>query len=456
MKVPASRGRFLEYVNLDNAASTPPLARVVHSITALADWYASIHRGSGYKSKLATDAFEEARETVARFVGADSSKQAVIFVKHTTEAVNKVARQLQQQDDGLVLATYLEHHSNLLPWRHRTNMIALSPDRNNEVDLEQLEHALESNNGMVRLVAITGASNVTGYMPPIHSIASIAHRHAAKIFVDAAQLAPHHPIDIRPPEDPEHLDFVAFSGHKMYAPYGSGVLIGPRDFFSNGIPDQPGGGAITAVTDETTEWADLPDREEAGSPNVMGAVAMAVAIGWIEEFGLATLLEHERLLNQRLIEGLKTLPNVALLGWTSAEQAKERLGITTFLIKNMHHALAADALAWEWGIGVRSGCFCAHPLLLRLLQLSETEIESARLAMVGRQYGEIPGAIRASFAPYNTIGEVDLLIEAVAEVSSGNLNEDYVLNSATGDYEPQGGWPPRPSLTDLFSEPATV
>ncbi len=449
VKVPIFGGREVPYINFDNAASTPPLRSVQKVLADFGSWYSSVHRGSGYKSRLSTEAYEEARRVVASFVGADESHQTVIFVKNTTEAANKVARKLALIDGRPILTTLLEHHSNLLPWRHRNVAVLTGVGDDGRLDLEALERALREEAGRIALVAVTGASNVTGYMPPIHSVAEIAHRHGARIFVDAAQLAPHYPIDIRPHDDPGHLDFVAFSAHKMYAPYGSGALVGPREFFEQGEPDVVGGGAVSMVTESETVWNSAPDREEAGSPNVMGAVALAVAIGTLQSWGLETIVEHERALTRHLFDGLTSLGGVSIYGVADREDLGDRLGILTFNLGDKHHQFVATALSWEWGIGVRSGCFCAHPYLLYLLGLDEGAIASARTAILNGTHAVVPGALRASFAPYNTFEEVDVLLEAAGAILRGDLSDEYQQDAVSGSFSPRSGWPSVPSIFEM-------
>ncbi|HYL08608.1 MAG TPA: aminotransferase class V-fold PLP-dependent enzyme, partial [Candidatus Udaeobacter sp.] len=271
LPVPILGGRTVTGINFDNAASTPPLKRVRDQVTGFSDLYSSVHRGTGYKSRMSTDAYEHAREQVAQFLHVDAATQVVIFVKGTTDALNRIAAEQARLDGRHVLVTEMEHHADLLPWRHRSGHIMVGLTEDGHLDLAAIERTLIDANGGIGLVAVCGASNVTGFVSPIHEVAELAHRHGARISVDAAQLAPHHRIDVRPANDPGHLDFVSMSGHKMYAPYGAGVLVAPRDFFS-GAPEVMGGGAISIVTWDDTVWADLPDREEAGSPNVIGAV----------------------------------------------------------------------------------------------------------------------------------------------------------------------------------------
>src|SRR5438128_3135063 len=218
--------------NFDNAASTPPFTRVRDMVNRFSDLYSSVHRGTGYKSRLSTEAYEEAREQVSRFLCVDEKNQVVIFVKGTTDALNRIAAEEARLDGRQVLVTEMEHHADLLPWRHRSGHVMVGLSEEGHTDVDAIENSLKQSHGKISLVAVCGASNVTGFVSPIHDVAELAHRYGARISVDAAQLAPHHRIDVGPADDPRHLDFVSLSGHKMYAPYGAGVLVAPRDFFA--------------------------------------------------------------------------------------------------------------------------------------------------------------------------------------------------------------------------------
>ncbi len=439
LPVPILGGGTVTGINFDNAASTPPLERVRDAVTAFSDLYSSVHRGTGYKSRLATEAYEQARELVAKFLCVDERAQVVIFVKGTTDALNRIAAEQARLDGRQVLVTEMEHHADLLPWRHRSGhvMVGLSPD--GRIDLDEIEHELEAHDGQIGLVAVCGASNVTGFVSPIHEVAKIAHRHGALVSVDAAQLAPHHPIDVRPPDDPGHLDFVSLSGHKMYAPYGAGVLVAPRDFFA-GAPEVMGGGAISIVTWDDTVWADLPDREEAGSPNVIGAVALGVAIETLTELGFEEMLRHEVELGGRLLEGLSNIPGVGVLGEFKSRTDSSRLALASFVVEGLHHGLVAAALSHEWGIAVRHGCFCANPYVFHLLHMNRDDVQSVEAEVTAGHRRALPGAVRASLAPYNTESEIDRFLDAVDRIARGKMKSTYE-QSPDGTFAPAGGWP---------------
>jgi len=439
LPVPVLGGGSVTGINLDNAASTPPLTRVRDMVNRFSDLYSSVHRGTGFKSRLSTEAYEQARELVSDFLGVDEKAQVVIFVKGTTDALNRIAAEEARLDGRQVLVTEMEHHADLLPWRHRSGHVMVGLSDDGHIDLDAIEHALKAAEGRISLVAVCGASNVTGFVSPIHDIAELAHRHGARVSVDAAQLAPHHRIEARKANDPGHLDFISFSGHKMYAPYGAGVLVAPRDFFA-GAPEVMGGGAISIVTWDDTVWADLPDREEAGSPNVIGAVALGVAIETLMELGFERMLDDELALGRRMLAGLSEIPGVGVLGGTDPCTHASRLALASFVIGGMHHGLVAAALSHEWGIAVRHGCFCANPYVFHLLRMSKDDVTAVESEVTAGRKKALPGAVRASLAPYNTEAEVDRFLDAVRHIARGHIRATYE-QSADGTYSPAGGWP---------------
>jgi cysteine desulfurase/selenocysteine lyase len=420
MKVPTEKGSR-RYINLDNAASTPPFTGVIKHLNNISAWYSGVHRGSGYKSGYSTEQYEAARETIAQFVGADLRHNVVIFTKNTTDSINKVRHYLPYLPGEIVIFSRMEHHSNELPWMDGPyHMIRLKRDR---LDLEELEDYLRKQRGRIKLVAVTGCSNVSGYTPPIYTIAEIAHLYDAKILVDGAQLVPHRPVNLLPDHDPRHIDFLAFSAHKMYAPFGAGVLIGPKWLFSKGNPSQVGGGTIKFLTPEEIFWTVPPDREEAGSPNVLGALAVAEACRIISGIGWLNLINHEKELIAYAMRELTRVPGITIYG----KNSENRVGVVSFNIEGIHHRQVADYLAKVHGIGVRSGCFCARRYVIELLQLDIKEL----LAKLGGRESlpdEImPGMVRISFGCYNQIAEIDLLCEALMELIHQETTKPLLL-----------------------------
>ncbi|MCJ7625238.1 MAG: aminotransferase class V-fold PLP-dependent enzyme, partial [Anaerolineaceae bacterium] len=364
-QVPLLDGSQRTYVNLDNAASTPALRPVFDKVIEFMDWYSSIHRGTGFKSQVSTRVYDEAHEIACEFVGADPQENAVIFGKNATESLNKLARRIPFRPGDVVLTTIMEHHSNDLPWRPVAQVEHIDVDENNALDESHLDHLLQQFAGHVRMIVIAGASNVTGYINPIHRIAQKAHHVGAEILVDAAQLAPHRAIDMRSNDDPQHIDYLVTAAHKMYAPFGASVLIGKKATFLQGDPDLVGGGTVAIVTTDRVGWAELPDREEAGSPNVVGAIAQAKTMLSLNEIGMQAIAEHEAELTAYLLKKLNKLDTVQVYGLSDPGRAHERVGVVPITVEGKSHYLVAAILSAEGGIGVRNGCFCAHPYLFR-------------------------------------------------------------------------------------------
>ena len=440
-EVPIIGGARRRYVNLDNAASTPVLVEVMEAVNRFMHWYSSVHRGAGYKSQVASRAYEDARRVVLGFVGADPATHVAIFVKNTTEAINKLAARLDLQRGDVVLVSQLEHHSNDLPWRAHAQIERIGVNALGGLDEAHLDALLAQFAGRVRLVAISGGSNVTGHVPAIHRIAVKVHAAGARFMVDAAQLAPHRAIDMRPLIDPAHLDYVALSGHKLYAPFGTGVLIGRRDTFEQGAPDQRGGGTVRFVSHDDVAWADAPDRDEAGSPNVVGAVALAEALKVLTRIGMTHLARHEAILTAHALRRLAAIPQVQVYGDADPATAEARLGVIAFRVSDLPHGLVAAILSNEFAIGVRNGCFCAHPYLMSLLKLDLETARRVRTALLRDERLGVPGLVRVSFGLYNTLADVDAFADALAVIARGEHVGVYVAVPDTGEYLPQGHVP---------------
>jgi selenocysteine lyase/cysteine desulfurase len=429
--VPCLDGSERPYRDLDSAASTPAMTAVAEAVADFLPWYSSVHRGAGYKSRTATAAYERARDRVLAFAGRPTAgrDEVAVIVRNTTEAINHLAYRLAAAPGDVVVTTVVEHHANLLPWARvaERRWVECGPDGTFGTD--DVVAALEASPRPV-LLALTGASNVTGWLPPVDEICAAAHERGVPVALDAAQLAPHRPLPAGP-------DFVAFSGHKLYAPFGAGALIGPRATFSVGDPFLAGGGAVDLVDLDEVIWSEPPEREEAGSPNVVGAVAFGAALTELGRIGWEAIVAHESRLARRLKAGLAAIDGVRLLG---PGTTTETLAVAAFTVDGLHHALVAARLSAEWGIGVRHGCFCAHPYLLRLLGVGADEVATARAQVLAGDRRHIPGAVRASCGLGTTEADVDALLEALAALAGGAPPPvPYVQDPVTGDFWPETG-----------------
>lgn len=454
IEIPTLNGGSRRYINFDNAASTPPLRAVKKAVNEFTNYYSSVHRGNGYKSQLSTHAYEFSRETVLKFLGADPQTHTCIFVKNTTEAINKLARRFPftpQRD--IVISSGMEHHSNDLPWRSVAKVIHIRMTEEGKLDESHFDEVLDKYSNQVALVAIAAATNVTGFINPYHRLAEKAHRAGAQIALDCAQLAPHRKIDMLPIEDPAHIDYVAISAHKLYAPFGTGALIGLNETFAQGDPDMTGGGTVDVVTLDDVVWTIPPKRDEAGSPNTIGAIALAAAIYQLEEIGMDAIAEHESQLTAYTLKQLNQMKNINIYGDNKPDQAADRLGVIPFNLQERSHILVAAILGYEFGIGIRNGLFCAHPYALHLLNVSRERSREFRQQIISGDRSNRPGFLRASFGLYNSFNEVDIFIDALMQIQAGKFEGEYLQNRASGDFIPQG-W--EPDFEKYFSFPEMI
>jgi len=437
-KVPMLDGTYRAYTNFDNASTAPTLKPVLDKVNEFMGWYASVGRGAGFKSNLCTEVLEEVRGLIYKFVGASSEQHAVIFGKNTTEAINKLAHRLPFSPGDIVLSSMMEHHSNDLPWRAVADVRYIGVDKRGALDIDHLERLIQQYSDKVQLVSITGASNVTGYINPIYEIAEIVHSVEAKLCVDAAQLVPHRKVSMGNVEDAKHIDYLAFCAHKMYAPFGIGVLVGLRESFLRGSPDFVGGGTVDLVTPDRVLWANLPAREEAGTPNVVGAVALAKAMLCLQEIGLDEIAHHEACLTSYLLGRLANIEQIIVYGDDDPERSITRLGVVPIEVEGVAHQLVSAILAMEGGIAVRNGLFCAHPYALHLLKASAAKVNTLASDLKKGVRSQLPGLTRISFGMYNCESEVDVLVELLERICQGRYQGQYVQDLSTGQFSPQG------------------
>ena len=382
------RGHRLAY--LDSAASAQKPRAVISAVRAMIEEkYANVHRGAHFLGQEATDAFEAARDKIARFVNAGDD-YAVVFTRNATEAVNLVAaswgRSNLREGDEIVLSD-MEHHANIVPWQlvmketgARLRVVSVCDDGSFPMDL--YEAALGDR---TRLVAMTHCSNVLGTIPPIREIVRLARERGAVTLVDGAQAVAHVPVDV----DDVGADFYTFTGHKLYSPTGIGVLCGRRDLLNAMPPYQGGGEMIARVTFERTTFREAPARFEAGTPPIVEAVGLGAAVEYLTELGMDRVAAHDQELLAYAVERLSDVPGVRFYG-----TAPEKVGILSFTLEAAHpHDVVT--IVDRTGVAVRAGHHCAQPLMDR--------------------FG-IAGTVRASFGVYSTPEDVDALAAALGTV----------------------------------------
>lgn len=378
-------------VYLDNAATTQkPLCVLDAMRHEYLNANANVHRGVHYLSQQATELHEAARETVRRFINAGKTEE-VIFTRGTTESINLVAssfcEEFMKEGDEIIVSV-MEHHSNIVPWQLqaacRGVAVRVIP-MNDEGELDMEAYA-----GMfterTKIVSVVHVSNVLGTVNPVREMIRIAHSHGVPVLIDGAQSTPHFKVDVQELD----CDFFAFSGHKIYGPTGIGVLYGKEEWLERMPPYQGGGEMIESVTFEKTVFQSLPFKFEAGTPDYIATHGLAVALDYVNDIGLENISSHERELTSYCMEQMRSIDGIALFGTSEHKDA-----VVSFLVGDIHH-LDMGTLLDRLGIAVRTGHHCAQPVMQR--------------------YG-IQGAVRASFAMYNTKDEIDALVDGVRRVS---------------------------------------
>jgi selenocysteine lyase/cysteine desulfurase len=397
---------------LDHGASTHPPCSVLDTYRDFLErYYANIHRGNHYLSQKASALFDNVTQVVLDFVGGDSRKSGVVFTANTTTALD-IASYLMQQQEGATLVSNMEHHSNDLPHRRRGEVHRIDVLDDGSLDYADLEAKLKRHR--IKLVAITGASNVTGYMPDIHRIARLAHANGARILVDGAQLLAHHAVELHDGSGDGQIDFFAAAGHKAYAPFGAAFLVAPLDLLDEAEPYIPGGGTVKFVTEDDVVWAEGVERHTGGTPNIPGVIALGEGLKWLAQIGLDWVRDHELALLKQYESELRAIDGVEFLGNI---QPDEKIGSLAFNIRGLHHDSASAILNNSYGIATRNGCFCAHPYLTKLLNC--TDPEAVRRKVEAGEEVELPGAVRASIGIYNNEHDLDKLVHAVRELAEG-------------------------------------
>ena len=398
------KGRIIP-INLDNAATTPPFKRVMKKILETSEYYGSIERGDGQKSLYCSDLYEESRNYLLKYFNAPEDIYTAIFVANTTDGLNMLSNILINSKDDIVITTRMEHHSNDLPWRGKCNLKYVEVREDGRININDIEELVDKYRERIKYITITGASNVTGYINDIKRIAKLIHKYGGKIIVDGAQLVPHKRVSMCQEDSSENIDFLVFSGHKIYAPFGSGAIIGLKESFNMNPPDSKGGGTVDLVLDDREIWLNTPEKNEAGTPNLFGAVAIMEAMKEVERIGFDTIEKNEKELLKYIIDGLKDLSRVRL--YADNENINDRLGILVFTIDGMSYEEVGEKLSEVRGIGVRQGGFCSHPYTRRVLGIADNELQNY-ISKNG-----VPGLVRVSLGIYNTKKEANIFLETI-------------------------------------------
>lgn len=426
-RYPVVGGEMRRRVYLDSAASTLRLGVVQQILDRFQPHYANTHSTLHYAARLSTTEYAWAHRMVLEFVAADPARWMCFFAgSGTTAGMNRVARTLRRARPGrdVVVTSTMEHHSNDLPHRrHFAEVVHVASEPSGRslggVDMNRLRAVLETHGARVNYVAVTGVSNVTGFVNPIHDIAALAHRHGALVVVDAAQMVAHAPLRVSgAPDAARDLDVVVFSGHKVYAPGSPGVVVARRDLFAAVEPDEVGGGMVdTVMLDRYTVAQGFPEREEAGTPNIAGAIGLAASLCALHGIGMELIAAKEREIMSYALRRLSAVPGITIYGPADAD-ACPLVGVVAFNLEGCDHAFTAAVLNDYFNIAVRNECFCAQPYVREMVMMSLEEAaaelsndELERLAEHRR------GMVRASFGIYTTFEDIDALVFAVQAIA---------------------------------------
>ena len=440
-------GEITRRIYLDSTASTLMMGIAHRTGEKFLQHYSNTHSLMHFSAKIATKTYTWVHEKILQFVQADPEHYTCFFTgSGTTSGMNRIARvfnHLQPKKD-VVLVSIMEHHSNDLPHRkHGGHVIHIPVDTHESkmgcVDMDLLDHYLAEYEGRVNYVSVTGISNVTGIINPINEVAKLAHHYGAYVVVDAAQMVAHVPIVMSGHSDPEmNVDALIFSGHKTYAPGSPGVVIVRKDLMENIEPEEVGGGMVDRVFPERYYVTnDFPDREEAGTQNILGAITLGAAIHVLDQIGMENVLEEDTQLTHYCLEEMLKIPEVVIYGETCMKTCP-RAGTISFNMKNLNHGLVAAILNDYFNIAVRNECFCAHPYVEKMLELTHhIQINEARAKQITDWHTEPwMGMVRVSFGLYNTKDDVDHFIYALKQIISNQdeYEKNYTINEQ-GDYE---------------------
>lgn len=452
-------GKKTKRIYLDSTASTLMMGAAYNAIESFYEHYANTHSLLHFSAKIATQNYYWAHDRILSFLKTDAEKYACFYTgSGTTAGINRMARVFRdfQPDRDVVLVSLMEHHSNDLPHRKHAGKVVHIPLDDHEgqpgcINMEILKEKLEQYKDRINYIAMTGVSNVTGIINPIYDIAELAHQYGALILVDGAQMAAHIPVQISGHSNPlRNIDAFVFSGHKTYVPGSPGVVICRKDILLSMEPEEVGGGMVDQVhVDRYTILDQFPDREEAGTPNIPGAIGLAAAIDVLDKIGMEFIYEEETALINNALEQIKQIENVIIYGTTNCKTCPRAASIS-FNIRGLDHGLVAAILNDYHNIAVRNACFCAHPYVKEMII---EEVLGSEIDLNDVEFNDElkikAGMVRASFGIYSTNNDVAALVTALKDIVDrrDEYSSLYLLDK-TGNYCHKTF---KPAETDLFN-----
>lgn len=410
--VTLATGREARVALLNNAATTPPFKVTLDAVNDFLFTYGALNRGAGPHASITCNRVQEAVEAIRAFVN-PAPDQVLLFREHTTSATNLFVRICDLDRFDVVLTSPIEHTSNNLPWRFNTRAEIVEAEAfdDGSIDFDDLERKAGMYGRRLKVVALNGASNTTGYLADIRRASGIAHRHGALLFIDAAQLAPSRKLDL----SNDGIDAVAFSAHKVYAPFGTGVLVLPGKLLKD-RPVDPGGGTVDMVTGTDVIWKVNPaHRYQAGTWNSVGIVALGASCKAITEATWEAVVAHERALIEHAVKRLSAVEGLRL--HVAPEKYREdRLGIFPFNLYGFHHMLLSAILGYEYGIETRAGTICNHRVIRRWFGVTDSDQQRIESEISKGNRLASYGIVRASLGLHNTVEDIDLLADALSEI----------------------------------------
>ncbi len=407
-------------VMLNNAATTMPFKQTLKTVNEYLQTYGALHRGAGPHANITYDKATEAIKTIRKFLNLRKD-QSLLFTSNTSHAINLFSRLLKLNENDIILTSFIEHTSNNLPWKFsNAKTIYVNAFSDGSLDYKDLETKVEFHSKNLKVIAITGASNLTGYIPEISRIAKIAHKYNALLFVDAAQLAPHRKINMKK----DNIDALAFSAHKVYAPFGLGVLAVPNWLLETN-PVDPGGGSIDMISEKDIIWASPASRHQTGTWNVTGIIATAASCNVLMKIGGDKISQHEKELVKYTAKRLKEVPGINLYINPEKYIKEDRIGVFTFNLKSYHHALLSAILENEYGIETRAGTICNHRLVRKWFNINDQQQEVIENEIKKGKRLASYGIVRISLAIHNSKKDIDYLVKSLKEISKNGPKLKY-------------------------------
>lgn len=407
---------------MNNAATTPPFEKTIQEVNEFLLTYSAFTRGAGPHATATYNKVMEAVSIIRKFINAGED-DGLLFTANTTSAINLFARIMRLDRHDAVMTSPVEHTSNSLPWRLNSaaELIEAETNEDGSLDYDSFEMKAERYGRRLKVIAMNGASNTTGYVPDFLKLSRVAKKHGAIFFIDAAQLAPCAPIDMKR----DGIDALAFSAHKVYSPFGIGVLALPKKLLWEN-PIDPGGGTVDMVSDTDIVWTpSMEQRNQSGTWNVTGIVALAASCKTIMDTGWDAITAHQRSLTEYAAKRLSEVSGLKLYVSPEKYMQEKRLGIFSFNLEGYHHALLSSILEHEYGIETRSGTICNHRLIRRWFNITDEEQRNIEREMAKGDRLATFGIVRASLGIHNTAEDIDALVEALSKISRSGPELHY-------------------------------